>query len=115
MDNQENQEDNNNIIQPKEKRPRGRPRKPKQEPEEPKEPKPLGRPRKLKEPKEPKKRGRPQIHLIKPAYKPKDPDYFKKYYETKTKVKIEERELEALKYFLNKFQNELKNEEKKQE
>jgi hypothetical protein len=86
MDNQENQEDNI-----KEKRPRGRPRKPKPPAEEPKEPKPLGRPRKPKnqEPKdqEPKRRGRPQIYLIKPAYKPKDPDYFKKYYQEKTKIK----------------------------
>ena len=56
------------------------------------EPKPRGRPRKHPkpenpEPQEPKPRGRPRINLEKVYYKPKDPNYFRKYYQEKTKIK----------------------------
>jgi hypothetical protein len=118
MDNQENQEDNiKQLDQPKEKRPRGRPKLLPEErkPKKPTDPEYSKRYYEEHKNKEPKPKGRPKINLTKVYYKPKDPDYFKKYYLEKTKPKIDERELIALKYFLDKFQNEYKNEEKKQE
>jgi hypothetical protein len=81
------------AIQPIEvvKRPRGRPKKEKEV--QPKEKRPQGRPRKNKPPKEPQPRGRPRIYEVGTILKPKDPDYFKKYYENVVKEKRNARRL----------------------
>ena len=80
----------------------------------PKEPKPRGRPRIIKQPKEPKKRGkkpkpktepverrprgRPRIYSEGTNGKPKDIDYFKKYYINVTKPKREALKTKTLKH-----------------
>ncbi|MFM7981024.1 MAG: hypothetical protein ACKPKO_17075, partial [Candidatus Fonsibacter sp.] len=51
---------------------------------------------KHKPPKEKQARGRPRIYEINTILKPLDPDYFKKYYESIVKVKIDARILVPL-------------------
>ena len=75
------------------KRPRGRPRK---EIEEPKEKRKIGRPCMYGPQKEKQPKGRPRIYEVGTILKPKDPDYWKKYYETVIKEKRNARRLVPL-------------------
>ena len=81
------------AIQPTEvvKRPRGRPKKEKEV--QPKEKRPQGRPPKTNHQKKKQARGRPRIYEVGTILKPKDPDYFKKYYENVVKEKRNDRRL----------------------
>ena len=77
----------------KEKRPRGRPRK-----LEPiREKRPRGRPRQIREFREKRPPGRPRkwTDETRPKYKPKDPDYNKKYYRNVVKPKLEAKKAES--------------------
>ena len=85
------------AIQPIEvvKRPRGRPQTEKEV--QPKEKRPQGRPRKKnKPPKEPQPRGIPRIYEVGTILNPKYPDYFNKYYENVVNKKRNARRLVPL-------------------
>ena len=77
-----------------EKRPRGRPKKlgPM------KEKRPRGRPKKIREFREKRPPGRPRKWTVdtRPKYKPKDPDYNKKYYRNVVKPKLEAKKAERV-------------------
>ena len=77
----------------KEKRPRGRPKKIR----EFREKRPRGRPKKIREFREKRPPGRPRKWTAetRPKYKPKDPDYNKKYYRNVVKPKLEAKKAES--------------------
>ena len=78
----------------KEKRPRGRPKKIR----EFREKRPRGRPKKIRECREKRPPGRPRKWTAetRPKYKPKDPDYNKKYYRNVVKPKLEAKKAERV-------------------